>query len=249
MKREIRAYNLRYSNGKAKALMAIAVMTLAIAIILLIACKLLQETENNDKEKALQGQSIESGNAYIIINDNIPYYTDDDKTTEGFEYYSDLDRYGRCGVAFANICRELMPTEERGAIGHIKPTGWIQNKYPGVVDSSPPYLYNRCHLIAFCLTGENANEKNLITGTRYMNVEGMFPFEEKVASYVETTGNHVLYRVTPDFREKNLLANGVLLEACSVEDNGKGICFCVYCFNVQPGIEIDYTTGGNRKVE
>ena len=136
-----------------------------------------------------------------------------------------------------------MPTEERGTIGNIKPSGWNQAKYEGVIDSKPPYLYNRCHLIAYCLTAENANEKNLITGTRYMNVEGMLPFEEQVAKYLDQNDNHVLYRVTPVFDGDNLVASGVLLEAYSVEDNGEGVCFCVYCYNVQPGIEIDYKTG------
>jgi DNA-entry nuclease len=154
-----------------------------------------------------------------------------------------LDPLGRCGVAYANVSRELMPTEERGEIGNIKPSGWNQEKYEGVVDSVPPYLYNRCHLIAYCLTAENANEKNLITGTRYMNVNGMLPFEEKVAKYLDTYDNHVLYRVTPIFEGNNLVASGVLMEAYSVEDEGKGICFCVYCYNVQPGVKINYKTG------
>jgi len=187
-----------------------------------------------------------AGNPYVEINGSTPYFTEEERTsTETFERYSDLDILGRCGVAYANICPELMPTEERGEIGQIKPTGWKQHKYEGIVDSNPPYLYNRCHLIAFCLAGENANEKNLITGTNYMNVEGMLPFEEKTAAYVDQTGNHVLYRVTPLFEGNNLLASGVLMEAYSVEDQGEGICFCVYCYNVQPGIELDYATGNN----
>ena len=180
-----------------------------------------------------------SGVAYVEINNNIPFFEEEDLSTESFEVYSELDALGRCGVAYANISRELMPTEERG----IKPSGWNQAKYEGVIDSKPPYLYNRCHLIAYCLTAENANEKNLITGTRYMNVEGMLPFEEQVARYLDKNDNHVLYRVTPVFDGDNLVASGVLLEAYSVEDNGEGVCFCVYCYNVQPGIEIDYKTG------
>jgi DNA-entry nuclease len=136
-----------------------------------------------------------------------------------------------------------MPTEERGEIGSIKLSGWNQAKYEGVIDSSPAYLYNRCHLIAYCLTAENANEKNLITGTRYMNVSGMLPFEEQVAKYLETYDNHVLYQVTPIYDGNNLVASGVLMEAYSVEDDGEVICFCVYCYNVQPGVEIDYRTG------
>ena len=184
-----------------------------------------------------------AGSPYVEINGNVPFFTDEDKEKTTFESYSELDSLGRCGVAYACVSRELMPTEERGQIGNVKPTGWVQAKYEGVVDSQPPYLYNRCHLIAYCLTAENANEKNLITGTRYMNVEGMLPFEEKVAKYLDQNDNHVLYRVTPDFRGDNLLANGVLIEACSIEDHGEGICFCVYCYNVQPGISIDYTSG------
>ena len=142
-----------------------------------------------------------------------------------------------------------MPTEERGEIRDIKPSGWCQAKYEGIVDSTPPYLYNRCHLIAYCLTAENANEQNLITGTHYMNVEGMLPFEEEVARYLDRNDNHVLYRVTPIFQGNNLVASGVLMEAYSIEDNGSGICFCVYCYNVQPGVTIDYRTGKNRKEE
>jgi DNA-entry nuclease len=183
---------------------------------------------------------------YVTINNNQPFFTEEDRTDISFELYSDLDDLGRCGVAFANVSRELMPTEERGEIGSIKPTGWVQEKYEGIVDSKPPYLYNRCHLIAFCLTGENANERNLITGTRYMNIAGMLPFEEQVARYLDENDNHVLYRVTPVFTGKNLVADGVLMEAYSVEDKGKGICFCVFCYNVQPGIEIDYRTGESK---
>lgn len=184
-----------------------------------------------------------SGVVCVEINNNVPFFEEGDLSTEPFEVYSELDALGRCGVAYANISRELMPTEERGTIGNIKPSGWNQAKYEGVIDSKPPYLYNRCHLIAYCLTAENANEKNLITGTRYMNVEGMLPFEEQVAKYLDQNDNHVLYRVTPVFDGDNLVASGVLLEAYSVEDNGEGVCFCVYFYNVQPGIEIDYKTG------
>ncbi|MCF0229847.1 MAG: DNA/RNA non-specific endonuclease [Parasporobacterium sp.] len=187
-----------------------------------------------------------SGRPYAYVNGGVPNFTADDLTTEPFEIYSDLDWLGRCGVAYANICMELMPTEERGSIGMIKPSGWNQEKYPGIVDSDPPYLYNRCHLIGYQLSGENANEKNLITGTRYLNVEGMLPFENMVADYVRRTGNHVLYRVTPIFEGLELVARGVLMEAMSVEDNGAGILFNIYCYNVQPGIVIDYVTGENR---
>ncbi len=181
-----------------------------------------------------------SGTAYVIINDNIPYFTDDEITTVSFEEYGDLDSLGRCTVAYACIGFDLMPTEERGDISSIYPTGWVQAQYSSVDGG---YLYNRCHMIGYQLTGENANEKNLITGTRYMNVEGMLPFENMVADYIEETDYHVMYRVTPIFIDDNLLASGVLMEAYSVEDDGDGILFCVYCYNVQPGIEIDYATG------
>ena len=187
-----------------------------------------------------------AGSPYVTVNENVPFFTDEDKLSHTFESYSDLDPLGRCGVAYACISRELMPTEERGQIGNVKPTGWVQAKYEGIVDSKPPYLYNRCHLIAYCLTAENANEKNLITGTRYMNVEGMLPFEEKVAKYLDQNDHHILYRVTPDFRGKDLLAHGVLIEAYSLEDQGEGIQFCVYCYNAQPGVSIDYSTGESR---
>lgn len=183
-----------------------------------------------------------SGDTYVAVNGNIPYFSETDYTTEAFEEYGDLDSLGRCTMAYACIGQDLMPTEERGEIGMIKPSGWWQNKYD-FVDGK--YLYNRCHLIAYCLTGENANEKNLITGTRYLNTEGMLPFENLVADYVKDTGNHVLYRVTPVFEENNLLADGVLMEGWSVEDDGSGICFNAFVYNEQPGIEIDYTTGEN----
>ncbi len=181
-----------------------------------------------------------SGQPFVEINNNIPFFTTDDLTTNAFENYSPLDSQGRCGVAYANICRELMPTEERGSIGMIKPTGWHTVKYDFVEGK---YLYNRCHLIAYQLAGENANELNLITGTRYLNAATMLQFEIKVGDYVKTTNNHVLYRVTPLFDGDNLLATGVLMEGYSVEDNGKGICYNVFCYNVQPGVVIDYATG------
>ena len=180
----------------------------------------------------------------MVINDNIPDFSDEDKTTEVFEIYSDLDILGRCGVAYANICEELMPTEKRQSIQEIHPTGW-ENKQYDIVDQGS--LYNRCHLIGFQLAGENDNVKNLITGTRYMNVEGMLPFENEVADYVHETDNHVLYRVTPIFEGLNLVASGVEMEAESVEDEGAGVCFHVYVYNVQPGIDIDYRTGENKE--
>lgn len=186
------------------------------------------------------------GKPYAVIDDNIPGFTKEEKSsTKTFEHYSDLDSLGRCGTAFANISRETMPTEKRGSIGMIKPSGWHTVRYDDII--SDKYLYNRCHLIGFQLAGENANEKNLITGTRFMNVEGMLPFENDVADYAENTGNHVLYRVTPVFEGKNLVASGVRMEAYSVEDKGKGICFDVFCYNNQPGITIDYATGDSRR--
>ena len=182
-----------------------------------------------------------SGEPYAIVNNNVPYFSESNLSPESFEHYSDLDSLGRCGAAYASIGLDMMPTEERESIGQIEPTGWHTVKYNGVVDGNS--LYNRCHLIGFQLTGENANEKNLITGTRYLNVQGMLPFEDMVADYVEETGNHVLYRATPIFEGDNLLASGVLMEAESIEDAGEGILFCVYSYNVQPDIIIDYATG------
>lgn len=185
-----------------------------------------------------------SGSPYAVIHDNVPYYSENDYTTQSYEYYSELDRLGRCGVCIASIGTDLMPTEARGSIGSVKPTGWQTVKYDSV---DGKYLYNRCHLIGYQLTGENANERNLITGTRYMNVQGMLPFENMVADYVKETGNHVLYRATPIFDGSDLVARGVLLEGYSVEDGGDGICFNVFCYNVQPGIEIDYANGSSTQ--
>ncbi len=184
-----------------------------------------------------------SGEPYVAVNDNVPQFLETDLSTDSYEYYSDLDSLGRCGVVYACIGTDLMPTEERGSIGSVKPTGWHTVKYD-VVDGN--YLYNRCHLIGYQLSGENANTKNLITGTRYLNVDGMLPFENMVADYVLETENHVMYRVTPIFDGDNLLASGVQIEAESVEDNGEGILFNVYCYNVQPGVEIDYATGDSQ---
>ncbi len=183
-----------------------------------------------------------SGEPYVLINDNVPEFDESDLTTESYELYGPLDYLGRCTLVEANIGRDLMPTEKRGSISHIKPTGWRLAKYD-FVDGK--YLYNRCHLIGFQLTGENDNELNLITGTRYMNVKGMLPFEDFVADYVRETGNHVLYRVTPIFEDWNMVASGVQMEAMSVEDGGRDVMFNVYCYNVQPGVLIDYETGDN----
>lgn len=183
------------------------------------------------------------GNSYVIVNDNIPYFKEEEYTTTSFEKYSELDLLGRCGVASANISKDLMPTEKRGSIGMIKPSGWHTIKYDHI---DGKYLYNRCHLIGYQLTGENANEKNLITCTRSMNTKGMLQFENMVTKYIKDTGNHVLYRVTPVFEGNNLVATGVEMEAYSVEDNGKGIKFNVFVYNIEDGIIIDYKTGDSK---
>ncbi len=199
------------------------------------------ESQTTESVISLSDIPIYTDKAYISINGNVPFFGEDDFSTTSFEKYSDLDSLGRCGVAFANIGQDLMPTENRGDIGSITPSGWINKNYGDLVDGG--YLYNRCHLIGFQLTAENANAKNLITGTRYLNIEGMLPFENMVADYVQETGNHVLYRVTPIYEGDNLVASGVLMEGYSVEDNGTDIQFCIYAYNVQPGIAIDYATG------
>ena len=202
----------------------------------------LAEAHINTALEAFANEAIPeySGNPYVELNGNVPYFTDEELSTTAFELYSELDSLGRCGACYANICKEIMPTEERGSIGMVKPTGWHTVKYDCITDR---YLYNRCHLIGYQLAGENANEKNLITGTRYLNVDGMLPFENEVADYVDETDNHVLYRVTPVFSDDNLVASGVIIEAKSVEDKGAGLQFNVYCYNVQPGISIDYIDG------
>ena len=187
-----------------------------------------------------------SGKAYIAVNGNVPYFTESEITTRAFENYSPLDALGRCGVAYANICPELMPTGKRGDIYSVKPSGWQHVEYDFIDGGS---LYNRCHLIAHSLAGEDANERNLITGTRYFNTEGMLPFENMVHDYVTETENHVLYRVTPVFEGNDLIASGVLMEGLSVEDEGAGVSFCVYCYNLQPGVEIDYSNGRSRLAE
>ena len=182
-----------------------------------------------------------SGSPYCEVNNNQPFFQADKLTTESFKQFSELDSLGRCGVAFACIGTDSLPTEERGAIGMIKPSGWHTVRYDDIIEDK--YLYNRCHLIAFELSGENANPQNLITGTRYMNIKGMLPIENRVHSYVENTNQHVMYRVTPVFEGDNLVATGVLMEGYSVEDDGEGICFNVFCYNVQPHIKINYADG------
>lgn len=237
-------------NNKGKMNMSKLIITL-IAIIILMALSYISNNPyiiQNDKKITTTYSRMDeipqySGQIYVEINNNNPYFTEEDYTTKPFEKYSNLDEKGRCGVAYANICKEIMPPagDKRGDISSIKPTGWIQKKYNG------EYLYNRCHLIGYQLSDEDANELNLITGTRYFNVNGMLPFENKIADYIQKhKNNHVLYRVTPIYKGENLIASGVQIEAYSVEDKGKGICFNVYIYNVQPEINIDYKTGESR---
>ena len=206
------------------------------------------EGEGNDTARDpicdLLGVPYFSGDPWTPVNDNEPTFTDEEITTTGYEFYSELDNLGRCGYVMACVGTEMMPTEDRGDISSIKPTGWVQKQYDGNLVSGGN-LYNRCHLIGFQLTGENANKKNLITGTRYMNWDGMVEFENMIADYIKDTGNHVMYRVTPIFEGYEYVARGVLMEAYSVEDKGDGIQFCVYCYNNQPGVVIDYATGAS----
>lgn len=219
-------------------------LCLLMALSLVCNLAVMPASAETQKEKiTLSNLPAYSGEVYVELNNNLPSFKKSELTKKAFEKYSDLDDLGRCGAAYASVCKETMPTEERGEIGMIKPSGWQTVKYDNV---DGKYLYNRCHLIGFQLTGENANEQNLITGTRYLNVEGMLPFENMVADYVENTNNHVLYCVTPIFKGDNLLASGVQMEAYSVEDKGKGVCFNVYCYNVQPGITIKYSDGSSK---
>ncbi len=223
---------------------------LAACVLTLMACSQDVASPEVSTQEVISLEEIPeySGEAYVPVNGNIPYFSEEDYTDTAFESYSDLDSLGRCGPAYANVCQEIMPTEDRGSISNVTPSGWVNNEYDTeLVDGG--YIYNRCHLIGFQLSGENDNEKNLITGTRYLNIEGMLPFENQVADYVKETDNHVLYRVTPVYEGENLVASGVLMEGWSVEDNGDGICFCVFAYNVQPGIEIDYATGDNWLAE
>ena len=218
-----------------------------ILVVTLSGCSTVKSepagTNNTNDKTQLITENIPdyTDKIYVEVNGNKAEFSDEDKKrTDAFELYTDLDELGRCGVAYANICKELMPTEKRGSIGMIKPSGWQLAKYDSV---DGKYLYNRSHLIGFQLAGENANEKNLITGTRYFNVEGMLPFENEVAEYVKETNNHVLYRVTPVFKDTELVARGVKIEAYSVEDSGEGVEFNVFVYNVQPDIAINYQDG------
>lgn len=204
----------------------------------------LQETDKNVTPDSAEEVPQYKGDPYIVIDENEPGFTEEEITDQSFESYSELDSLGRCGQATASVGKDIMPTQKREGIGQVKPSGWHTVKYDNV---DGKYLYNRCHLLGYQLTAENANEKNLITGTRYMNVEGMLPFENMVADYVKETGNHVMYRVTPIFEGENLVAKGVEMEARSVEDQGESISFHVFVYNVQPDIEIDYATGESRE--
>lgn len=221
-------------------------ITLIVSVIALLCVFVMRIGQAPTYSDSVMNVPEFSGQPYVVINDNAPEFAEEDITDDAYEFYSELDQLGRCGYAMACIGVELMPTEDRGAIGQVKPSGWHTVKYD-FVDGK--YLYNRCHLIGFQLAGENANEKNLITGTRYLNVEGMLPFENMIADYVKETGNHVLYRVTPVYDGDNLVARGVQMEAYSVEDNGEGICFHIYAYNNQPGVVIDYATGESAETD
>ena len=224
-----------------------------VELALDVAIAVLEEVEQHQQgtESAASADSPEeippfSGEAYIAINGNVPFFVPEEITTQSYEEYAELDDLGRCGVTMACIGVDIMPTEDRGDIGSVKPSGWKSVKYD-IVEGK--YLYNRCHLIGFQLAGENANKRNLITGTRYLNIEGMLPFENLVADYVKETENHVMYRVTPIFEGDDLVAQGVVMEGWSVEDEGEGGCFCGYAYNAQPGITIDYATGESHLTE
>ena len=256
-----RKKNRRRNKKQINQLLGLVIVVICLAISIIYGKDVLYiSKENNNVDISNKNDTVEASqaitylniedipeytdNIYVEINNNKPFFDESEYTTESFENYSNLDELGRCGVAYANVSKETMPPEgdERASISSVKPTGWEQAKYDG------EYLYNRCHLIGYQLSDEDANELNLITGTRYFNVEGMLPFENEVADYIEKNeNNHVLYRVTPIFENDNLLAKGVEIEAYSVEDNGKGICFNVFVYNIQPGIDIDYRTGDNSK--
>lgn len=221
-----------------------AMIRILVPVILVIAASVFAWLQNRENRPAYS-ESVQtvpafSGEPYVVISNNEPEFEAAELVTKSYEFYSELDDLGRCGYAIACIGKDIMPTQERGSIGQVKPSGWQTVKYE-FVDGR--YLYNRCHLIGYQLTGENANERNLITGTRYLNVEGMLPFENMVADYVKETGNHVMYRVTPIFDGDNLVARGVQMESFSVEDNGDGVCFHVYVYNHQPGVQINYADG------
>lgn len=224
----------------------IKLLSLLMVFLTLLGCTLPVESAPAAEAKSYSLSSIPeyAGEPYVELNGNVPEFAEELFTTQSYEFYTDLDQIGRCGACYANIGPDLMPTEERGSISSVHPSGWVQAQYDCVDGKN---LFNRCHLIGYQLTGENANDHNLITGTRYLNVEGMLPFENQVAEYIRETGHHVLYRVTPIFEGSDLVASGVEMEAQSVEDDT--ISFHVYCYNVQPGVVIDYATGESHLAE
>lgn len=241
----------RGSSGKGGKKYALRKSLVFLAVVLILAldrylASSQQTASENTKVESVSLEEIPEydGDPYVVVEDNVPEFEEEDMTTQSFEEYSELDDLGRCHEAYANVSLDTMPVEERGNISSVIPSGWENQEYD-FVDGG--YVYNRCHLIGYQLTGENANEKNLITGTRYMNVEGMLPFENEVADYIWETDNHVLLRVTPIYDGDSLVASGVQMEAKSVEDDGEGVEFNVFCYNVQPGVEIDYATGENRE--
>lgn len=216
------------------------IYSLVVALAVVVGGYITTQLNQPESVQNIEDIPAYKNKPYVELNDGKPYFTEKDLTTKSFEKYSPLDSLGRCGVAYANVSKKTMPTEKRGSIGQVKPSGWQTIKYD-FVDGK--YLYNRCHLIGYQLTGENANERNLITGTRYMNTKGMLKFENMVADYVKETNNHVLYRVTPVYEGDNLVADGVIMEAMSVEDEGLDIEFNVFVYNVQPGVNINYANG------
>lgn len=233
-------------KGNSKLLVGLLAFILMLSFSLIFGDEIFDLGEPDTPISSSTLESIpewDGETAYVVINDNVPFFTKEEIVSESYELYGELDGLGRCTVCIACVGVDIMPTEDRGSIGTVKPTGWQTVKYEFV---SGQYLYNRCHLIGYQLTGENANKQNLITGTRFLNIDGMLPFEDMIADYVKETENHVMFRVTPIFEGDNLVASGVLMEAWSVEDNGEGVCFCVYAYNNQPGVIIDYATGESR---
>lgn len=233
-------------NSKKISLVTLVILIIGLAVSIIYNWEDIIDSFNDNTSYMIEDIPEFDGNPYVFINDNVPDFSDIEDFSKPLEHYSELDSLGRCGEAIANVGVELMPTEKRGSIGSVKPSGWHTIKYDNI---NGKYLYNRCHLIGYQLTGENANEKNLITCTRYMNTVGMLEFENKVAEYVKKTNNHVLYRVRPIFDGDNLVASGVQMEAYSVEDNGKGVQFNVFVYNVQDGIVIDYKNGKSKLLE
>ena len=243
-----RKKNIFKLKKRTKVIISLIALILALSVSLIFGEDILDRFDNSNSH--IPSASLDSipefngESPYVIINDNVPFFKDEEKVTKSYEKYGELDGLGRCTVCIACIGVDIMPTEERGDISTVEPSGWINAKYDCVPGK---YIYNRCHLIGFQLTGENANKQNLITGTQYLNIEGMLPFENMIADYVKETKNHVMLRVTPIYEGDNLVASGVLMEAWSVEDNGEGICFNVYTYNAQPGVIIDYATGNTRE--